>query len=43
MPTPIARFSAQRDGVHDRLAQADEDQHQDDQALEHDHAHRTRR
>ena len=30
MPTPIARLSDERDGVHDRLAEADEDEERDE-------------
>ena len=40
MPTEIATFSCGGHGVEDRLPEAGEHQHQDDQALEHDQAHR---
>ena len=40
MPTPIARFSESGDGVHDRLAQTDEDEHRDHDAFPDDDAHR---
>ena len=36
-------LQAERDGIHDRLAQADEHEQQDDEALEHDDAHRAGR
>ena len=43
MPTPIARFSDERHGIHDRLAQADDDEHRDDDAFQDDDAHRAGR
>ena len=40
MPTPIASFSDVGHGVDDRLAQAGEDEHEREHALEHDARHR---
>ena len=40
---PDRPLERQRDGPHDRLAQADEDEERDDEALEDDDAHRPRR
>ena len=40
MPTPIAFLSAERDGVHHRLPEADDDEQRDDEAFPDDHAHR---